>query len=544
MATYKDDLVAAKRAIVSNWKNQNSKPLLFAKVETKFGAKYMLDYVESEFRPGLELIEDLRHTIDDMCDNFRHEAVDLPEFQASEEKASEEKVSKDKEQIFSGITSQQALTIAYCLMRRLSITLDKADVLVGSEYPGEFDRVLNVVKSVVEEKATCTRPELIEITRNFLNGIVSDVIWYGHRGQVPKSASTAYTALVLLATSAFSAMGEYEQSQEAAESRLDSASRVFISVDSVLLSDEARLDVNQALRLLNDNLHADPVGSISDEPFQSFDLEMGERTAFPQLGEAVKERSIELRTVEDEFERLPRWALVALGACYVQRGKEIAGDQWIDARFDPVLEHLQSCAVAGKCLAMDVDTLKKNVMSGAWNDGDTLIESMVRLCDTGADLAQLAPSQLPSMVQAMAFYLSAIAAVSSLDSDTLVVDIGHEVVALYNKAAEENWDDQRPVTLEQVRHFWQDGAPTNTSSDCFVATACYNNGDHADVMALRHWRDRVLMRNMYGRGFVWLYYRCSPPFARWLRDREAEKFFIRTRLLEPLVAKIQNNQPR
>ena len=55
------------------------------------------------------------------------------------------------------------------------------------------------------------------------------------------------------------------------------------------------------------------------------------------------------------------------------------------------------------------------------------------------------------------------------------------------------------------------------SSECFIATACYGDEAHSDVVALRRWRDEVLVRSRLG---VWLaqtYYVLSPPVAEKLR---------------------------
>ena len=49
-------------------------------------------------------------------------------------------------------------------------------------------------------------------------------------------------------------------------------------------------------------------------------------------------------------------------------------------------------------------------------------------------------------------------------------------------------------------------------SRCFIATACYGNCEHPDVIALRSWRDRYLLRSSTGQLLVRAYYRLSPPW--------------------------------
>jgi ribosomal protein L7/L12 len=53
-------------------------------------------------------------------------------------------------------------------------------------------------------------------------------------------------------------------------------------------------------------------------------------------------------------------------------------------------------------------------------------------------------------------------------------------------------------------------------SGCFIATAAFGAEDAPEVLALRRFRDSVLVQNEGGRRFILGYYRWSPPLADWL----------------------------
>jgi hypothetical protein len=71
-------------------------------------------------------------------------------------------------------------------------------------------------------------------------------------------------------------------------------------------------------------------------------------------------------------------------------------------------------------------------------------------------------------------------------------------------------------------------------SYCFIATAAYGTPMAKEVMALREFRDRFLIRDNIGRKFVWYYYRYSPPIARFISDKPKLKALVRF-LLKPIV---------
>jgi YD repeat-containing protein len=96
-----------------------------------------------------------------------------------------------------------------------------------------------------------------------------------------------------------------------------------------------------------------------------------------------------------------------------------------------------------------------------------------------------------------------------------------------------------PVTTTPTEPETPTNPPTKTDDKiCFIATAAYGSYFEPEVIILRQFRDNYLLTNDAGKYFVDLYYRYSPPFADYIREREGIKSAVRVSL-SPLVYSIK-----
>ena len=81
-----------------------------------------------------------------------------------------------------------------------------------------------------------------------------------------------------------------------------------------------------------------------------------------------------------------------------------------------------------------------------------------------------------------------------------------------------------------------------TTSNCYIATACYGDYDADEVMVLRAFRDNILKKYFLGKAFIRVYYTLSPPVAKYLSKASGLNRIVRIVFLDPLVKIIRLRQ--
>ena len=79
----------------------------------------------------------------------------------------------------------------------------------------------------------------------------------------------------------------------------------------------------------------------------------------------------------------------------------------------------------------------------------------------------------------------------------------------------------------------------NKNKGCFIATCVYGSEFDEEVIALKYFRDRILMSSLIGRIFVTFYYRVSPFIVKTIYNHSRLKNIIKYLILQPLVILIK-----
>ncbi|MBQ6311209.1 MAG: hypothetical protein IJK74_06645 [Bacteroidales bacterium] len=91
------------------------------------------------------------------------------------------------------------------------------------------------------------------------------------------------------------------------------------------------------------------------------------------------------------------------------------------------------------------------------------------------------------------------------------------------------------ISIQLSRAMNQRKQSTSSSSGCYIATMVYGDYDHPQVVVLRHFRDNVLRNYSLGRLFIRFYYKHSPSWVEYLKDKKCVNSFIR-KILDKFIS--------
>jgi hypothetical protein len=73
---------------------------------------------------------------------------------------------------------------------------------------------------------------------------------------------------------------------------------------------------------------------------------------------------------------------------------------------------------------------------------------------------------------------------------------------------------------------------------CFIATAVYGAPDANEIVLLKDFRDKILIKNIIGRIFINIYYFVSPPVANFITNKPKTKRLVKNLLIKPILSLI------
>lgn len=91
--------------------------------------------------------------------------------------------------------------------------------------------------------------------------------------------------------------------------------------------------------------------------------------------------------------------------------------------------------------------------------------------------------------------------------------------------------NEEDIDFEKVMGY----KPNRKKSGCYIATICYGDEYSNEVIFLKQYRDTILVKSLFGRAFITIYYFLSPTISKYLTDKHRINRFLRTHVLDKLI---------
>jgi hypothetical protein len=95
------------------------------------------------------------------------------------------------------------------------------------------------------------------------------------------------------------------------------------------------------------------------------------------------------------------------------------------------------------------------------------------------------------------------------------------------------------VAMKNIDPSYQEPKVKPKKDDCFIATATMGDKSHYYVVFLRSFRDEKLVDTIFGKIFVEIYYKVSPPFAKLIAKSENLRRISLTCIIKPCVKLVE-----
>jgi len=114
-------------------------------------------------------------------------------------------------------------------------------------------------------------------------------------------------------------------------------------------------------------------------------------------------------------------------------------------------------------------------------------------------------------------------------------DTGYGVYSWHSSCSVEDQQAFRRIADKATMQVKKTEEEERRGDACFIATAAYGSTTHPNVVCLREFRDKVLLRHSLGKGLVKAYYILSPPLARLISRNDGLRKSVIHLLLKPAI---------